>query len=275
MGELVDGDGKIRPPLTLTRTHYLPDLEGRLWSSEDESTAIAESAKIRIKRARLDINIVRSASDEDVKYEVFQRLNTGGAAATDQEVRNCLLLMANTNYFQWVQSISRRETFRETLSLTDRALEEAFDMELVSRLLVFSTKSPDDLQKLDELGSYLSRESVKQAQDENFAYDRIKLSFEQTFDFLAKTLHENAFRRYDSGRRRYMGPLLVSIFEVVAVGLCHHLQNGGKLPDAKRFSERHKNLWSELGEKPFVGSGVRASTRVPETIRFGRDWVRR
>ena len=274
MGELIDADAKVLTPLMLTRTHYLPDLEGKLWNSNDENTSIPESIKIKLKRARLDVNIVRSTSDQDVKYEVFQRLNTGGASATDQEVRNCLLVMTNINYFRWVQTISGFGKFRETLFLTDRALEEAFDMELVSRLLVFSRKSPEDLQRLDELGSYLNRESVEQARDGEFSYDLIKDSFDQTFDFLANILHENAFRRYDPVRNRYVGPLLVSIFEVVAVGLYYHIQNGGNLPDPHRFLERHKSLWSELGERPFVGSGVRASTRVPETIRFGREWVR-
>jgi hypothetical protein len=131
------------------------------------------------------------------------------------------------------------------------------------------------LRRLDELGSYLNRELVEQAKDQSFSRDLVSESFNKTFDFLSSTLHENAFRRHDSGRNRYMGPMLVSLFEVVAVGLCYHLQNGGSLPDSQRFAERHKMLWAELGQMPFVGSGVRASTRVPETVAFGRDWVSR
>lgn len=81
MGELRDEHGNLKPSLELTRTHYLPDLEGRHWTHEDEARCLPEFSQIKIKRARIDVNIVRSTSDEDVKYEVFQRLNTGGAKA--------------------------------------------------------------------------------------------------------------------------------------------------------------------------------------------------
>jgi len=275
MGELRNAEGELMPPLQLTRTHYLPGLEGLYWIHEDDDKRLPVSSQIKIKRARLDVNIVRSTSEQDVKYEVFQRLNTGGAQATDQEVRNCLLVMTNLEYFQWVKALAEKTGFRETLSLTDRALDEAFDMELVSRYLVLIQKTPEELQRIDELGAYINKECVKQAQ--NAALDRsaIETSFCKTFDFLAEALQENAFRRFDPTRSRYAGPMLVSIFEVVGVGLGHHLLNGGMLPDVTVYSERHRSLWKELGPKSFVGSGIRASTRIPETIRFGREWTNR
>jgi hypothetical protein len=275
MGELQDEDGNRKPRLQLTRTHYLPALEGLYWSDQDHDTCLPDSSQIRIKRARLDVNIVRSTSDEDVKYEVFQRLNTGGSKATDQEVRNCLLVMTNPEHFRWLKGLSEYPGFRETLSLTDRALDEAYDMELVSRYLVFIHKEPAQIQRIDELGAYLNHESVVQAQDTQLDRDALRQSFATTFDFLASELKENSFRRFDAQRQRYVGPMSASLFEVVAVGLGHWLKNGGVAPDVSEFSERHRGLWNELGPKPFVGSGVRASTRIPETIRFGREWIAR
>lgn len=284
MGELLDEDGKTMRPLVLSGTHYLPGLDGLYWNNASRNDNVQENeykreefipefAKIRLKRARLDINIVQNTSDPDVKYEVFQRLNTGGSAATEQEIRNCLLLMADRTYFAWLKNLSMSENYRRTLSLTDKAIDEAFDMELISRLLVFTSKEIRELQRIDELGSYLNRESVAQARDAEFPRQNIQEIFEKAFAFLADILQENSFRRYDVTRQRYTGPMLVSLFEVVAGGLCFHLRKGGNLPEAEAFAKRHKTLWSDLAKKPFVGSGVRASTRVPETISFGRDWV--
>lgn len=273
MGELRDIKGELKAPLQLTRTHYLPDLEGRCWVHENADFRLSDAAQIRIKRARLDVNIVRSTSDKDVKYEVFQRLNTGGAKATDQEVRNCLLVMTNLGYFKWAKGLGEYPAFRDTLSLTDRALEEAFDMELVSRYLVFTTKEPADLQRIDELGAYLNYESVAQAQDADIPQKRIEDAFHRTFDFLAQNLGQDAFRRFNPARNQYAGPMLVSLFEVIAAGLGYYLSGGGAMPDQQLFIEKHHTLWTELGPKPFVGSGIRASTRIPETIRFGREWI--
>lgn len=273
MGVLLDKNGDLLPPLQLTRTHYLPDLENCYWSDEQGEFHLTESARIKIKRARIDVNIVQSSSDEDVKYEVFQRLNSGGSDATPQEIRNCLLIMKNSEFFNWMENLSSHPTFRECLPLTDRSIEEAFDMELVSRYVAFTDAEINELRRLDELSSYLNKSVISHA--ENTEYDSTikEQNFKLIFDYLALNLGMDSFRRYDLSRQRYVGPMLVSLFEIVACGLAYHLTNGGELPPADEFLERHKMVWNEVGALPFVGSGIRASTRIPETVDFGRKWA--
>lgn len=275
VGELRKEEGTLYPHLQLTRTHYLPDLEGKKWLDENHENILSESAQIRIKRARIDVNIVKSTSDQEVKYEVFQRLNGGGASATDQEIRNCLLVMSNREYFLWIKKLAEYEGFRNCLLLTDRAIEEAFDMELVVRFLVFVTKEIADLQKIEELGVYLNNESILQAKNTDYDKSYFETCFNTVFDFLSNNLKGDSFRKYDTQRQRYYGPMLVSLFEVVAIGLGNHLLSGGDLPSSKIYLEKHKTLWSELGPQPFLGSGIRASTRIPQTINFGRVWTAR
>lgn len=270
MGELKDENGVYRDALTLTKTHYLEDLEGKAWSDENSDRELSDASKIRIKRARWDVNIVRSTSDQDVKYEVFQRLNRGGAEATDQEVRNCMIVMANPDYFEWINRIAKYESFQNCLMLTDKALEEAFDLELVIRFVTFVRKSIDDLRTIDELGAYLNREAINQAKDGDFDREHFESIFMQTFDFLYETTGGNSFRKF---KEKYYGPMLVTLFEVVGIGIAHRLLMGENLPDMDLFVEKHRELWDILAELPFHGSGVRASTRIPETIKFGRGWV--
>jgi hypothetical protein len=275
MGNLRAEDGTRLSPLTLTKTHYLPAMEGCRWGGpDDDGLTLPEAVQIRIKRARLDVNVVSAGSDNDVQYEVFQRLNTGGSLATDQEVRNCLLVMANRDYFRWVKELADLPTFRSCLTLTDRALDEAFDMELVVRLLVFASKTPDQLRGIDELGAFLHREVRAQATDAMFAMDPIGQAFRKTFEYLSEHLGESSFRRYDAERSRYVGPMLVSLYEVVAVGLVGLIMDNRSLPDPTEFIGRHGELWAELAKQPYMGSGIRASTRIPETVAFGRRWAR-
>jgi hypothetical protein len=273
VGELKDENGHDREMLQLTKTNYLPDLEGRFWEHEDDDKVLPSSARIKIKRARLDINIVRSTSDGDVKYEVFQRLNAGGSAASHQEIRNCLLVMADVSYYEWLSQLAKLSPFQDTLSLSDKAIEEAYEVELACRLLIFAEKTPEELQQIVELSSYLNKEALKLASDSIQRRGLVASHFRSTFEFLAELFGENSFKRYDSVKGRYLGPMLVSIYEVVAGGLLYHLLNGGELPDKGDFTERHKNLWASLSSNAFVGSGVRASTRIPETSKFGRNWI--
>ena len=79
-------------PLVLNGTKFLPSLEGKRWtnSSDDSKDGIGHVLQIEIKRARVRVEILKSESDPTAKFELFQRLNTGGAGLTEQEVRNSI-----------------------------------------------------------------------------------------------------------------------------------------------------------------------------------------
>ena len=219
MGELKDEDGKRIPGLAFTRTKYLPSLEGKLWSSEDPKKELPESARIKIKRARLDVNIVKNTSDEIAKYEIFQRLNTGGSLATDQEVRNCILIMTNKDFFYWFKGLGDYENFAKCIILTERAEDEAFDLELLTRFIVFSISDVAKLSRIEELGAFLTDEIVDIAGDMSFSHNEIKAAFEKTFDYLASTLEQDSFRKFNVNKGKYYGSTLVLLFEVLAASV--------------------------------------------------------
>jgi len=82
----------------LVRTDYLPSLEGKCWDAENKDNSLDNSLKIEFKRVKIDIKIVKKQSDKNIKYELFQRINTLGTSLSDQEVRNCLLIMINKDF---------------------------------------------------------------------------------------------------------------------------------------------------------------------------------
>ena len=285
MGELRDENGRRKEKIILTRTKYLPNLDGMEWTSkndldasisddEDERKVLPESAQIKIKRARLDINIVKNTSDDIAKYEIFQRLNTGGSIATDQEVRNCILIMNNRDFFHKLKALGDYPPFEDCLLLTERAKDEAFDLELVTRFIVFSTIGDiKDISRIDELGEFLTDELVIRATDDNFDFAKIERVFKEVFDYLSETLGENSFRKFNSQRQKYYGGTLVSLYEVIAVSLGHSFLNGLGLPKTDRFMKEHRLLADNVQLKTFTKSGVRSSTRIPKTIQFGRKLI--
>ena len=78
VGILKDDNGELVDPLILESTKHLPSLKDVQWSADDESLSLPQDLKIKFKRARIDITIILDTSDADSKYELFQRLNTGG-----------------------------------------------------------------------------------------------------------------------------------------------------------------------------------------------------
>jgi len=91
VGIFKDEEEKLMPPLVLQKTDYLPSFAGVQWENEVKELSFTKEQQLFFKRARMDVIIMKKESDPNTKYELFQRLNTGGSLLSDQEVRNCLM----------------------------------------------------------------------------------------------------------------------------------------------------------------------------------------
>jgi hypothetical protein len=91
MGLLKDLDtGKFRHS-KLLGTKYLPSLEGVVWQdAENGAKNLDRPLQLFFRRHRIDFQILKHPSDPKTKYDLFQRLNRGGAYANEQEVRTWL-----------------------------------------------------------------------------------------------------------------------------------------------------------------------------------------
>lgn len=269
-GELQNEKGETEPELNLGGTRYLPQLEGVTWSGGIDSKELPESLKRKIKRARLDIRIVLNTSDRAAKYELFDRLNTGGSVATAQEVRNCLLIMVNETFFNWLSDLSKFDAFVDCTPLSDRQKEEAFDLELVTRFVALRTMKFEEIRKFRDISPFLTSKIMEMAEQKKFGYERERKAFETVFRTLSAVFGEDAFRKFDKVKNRYSGALSLSVFEAIALGL-------GYWADEPKFQNRVGNLqavqqglWDDEGFKAFARSGVSAAQRLPFAVQYGR-----
>jgi len=270
MGILKKDEETLENPLTLTKTRYLTMLDGKKWEDVDETIALPDSAKLIIKRSRLDIKIVLNKSDATSKFELFQRLNTGGSLATDQEVRNCILIMVNRGFFAWLQQLCNDVNFKRCLPLSDKSLTEQFDLELVVRFLVLRHLPAERLVNIGDIGPFLTDEIINIAKDENFNRTHEEEIFRKVFAILAETLGEDSFKKYDSAKARTTGPVLISFFEVIALGIGYWFEQPDYEINGPAIIERHHQLQERLSVTA-TGSGVSASRRIPTTIGLGRE----
>jgi hypothetical protein len=271
MGLLRNEDNELVQPLTLRGTRYLPSLEGKTWNEGGESdVCLNRDQQLIIKRAKIHVNIVLKESGRDSKFELFQRLNTGGSPLSDQELRNCVLIMVNRTYYEWLGGLASNADFNACIALTDRALEEQYNVELIVRFLVFRTLPDSDLRNVGDLGEYLTDRIVEFARNEAYDREGEAKAFEFTFSRLAAALGDNAFRKYDATGRRFLGGFLISAFETMALGLggnYERIVGGAEVPDLLSIA---KKPWQDEESRRGIGSGVRASTRIPVTIGLGR-----
>jgi hypothetical protein len=291
-GILRDENRNLLPPLELEKTEYLPALEGVTWGYDSslrqgelplvQPSLIEEeepylktldaTQRLLIKRAKIHVSIILKESDERSKYDLFQRLNTGGSSLSSQELRNCILVSINHEMYDWLRQLSDYENFTSYVNLTDRAISEQYDVELVLRFLIFRNLGIEELRSIGDLDDFLTSRMRKMAESREYDREGEARYFKETFDLIARTSKGDSFRRYDAAKGRFVGGFLVSAFEAVALGIGYNLD----LITEKHIEieARVKKLWQMREFIESAGSGIRASTRIPKVISLGRKLFR-
>jgi hypothetical protein len=178
-------------PFRLKHLKILSDLNGKLFSDLDDS--------YRTKILRYDMTIIKigSSSDPNVKFEIFERLNSGSVSLNPQELRNCIY---RGRFNDLLRELTQYPNFRKAIA-SETLLERMLDAELVLRFLAFYERTylnfPGGIKSFlnDFMNDYcknISPEKQKKFTD----------VFKQASDLVFSVFGENSFRRFSLGTER-------------------------------------------------------------------------
>lgn len=267
LGILRNDSGEVFPPMTLMKTDYLPSFAGVQWENECPELAFTKEQQLRFKRARLDIIIMKKESDPIAKYELFQRLNTGGTKLSDQEVRNCLMIMANPSFYDFVSALSKTESFVNCLPLSDRKTDEQYRTELLLRMLIPGFIDWESISQYPDFATLLDKETICLCKTEiDSAF--IQARFEAAFNFLYGLFEENAFKRFDGAK--YTGSVMAASFQTIATGVFANVDQILTLENRNEWlTNKVQTLYKEEVFEKNIASGVRSIPRFKELSLFG------
>lgn len=262
-------DGELYEPLVLGATHFLPSLEGVRWDNDELFTS---EQRIIFKREKLNFTIIKENGENDTsKYEMFQRLNTGGTHLSAQEIRNCLLLMINKQLYDIMYLLCEDSNFKECSPLTDSQIDECYNVELIVRYLLYISFSNDFLSNLDKsknMDIFLTEEFQNYSRQNNTLLQEEQDKFHRIFLLLNESYGENAFKKYQGDK--FKGPLLISAFEAIIPGLYQNIEYWELHKEELR--SRIKDIYSQSSFSNAVRRGVRPLDRMSQLIKFSRDW---
>ncbi|HTN37108.1 MAG TPA: DUF262 domain-containing protein [Arachidicoccus sp.] len=268
IGVLKNNDHRVLAPLKMTKTNILPSLENKIWNTEDQNS-FTEAQQRYFKRSRLNFVIIQKESDLSSKYELFQRLNTGGSSLTPQEVRNCLLIMNNEDYFEKLKELSEFQPFIDTINISDKNIDEQYDKELVSRFLILKDLEPSAINSVTDLGIYLNDKIVKFFEDNFQKWNQINDLFQRTFKLINDQVKDNAFKRYNLDTRIFFGGFIVSAFEMVALGVANNINHWEANPS--QIEEKIIECWQKISDEKISWKGYSAAGRLAKTISVGKE----
>lgn len=275
MGELVDPvTAGLKPPTALVATKYLPSLDKAVWEKSDlikdvaveEQNPIASPQQLAIKRSRLSVEILKRPSDNATKYDLFQRLNAGGITANAQELRNCIIIMVNRQYADFVRALAQSAPFRNVLAATDDQIEKQKHMEYATRFLVHTFVPYDgklDVEEFidDGIVGLATANEIRQAGS----------TFNATFGLLDQAYGGNALRRIENGT--HGGRVVLAAFESIAIGIARNLASiQAKSNPVEHVRQRIREFWQAPDIQNFFVAGLRGTVRIQRTIPFGTNW---
>ena len=172
MGILNDAEGNLLPPLICGETNMLSHLAGKRWQMEDISGAPApedeffnQAQQLSIRRSRIRVEILDQFTDAEVKFELFQRLNTGGTNLSEQEVRNCTIASMSDKEYKRILKMSTYQNFVNMTDVGKNRENRQYRIDLVVRFLVLRNF---DYQPGTDVHKYLDRGIINILQNKEF-----------------------------------------------------------------------------------------------------------
>ncbi|MBE9188671.1 DUF262 domain-containing protein [Microcoleus sp. LEGE 07076] len=265
-------DGALIPPVPLVGGRHLTQLDGIAWREEEAAGPqflLGNAERIRLKRAKISIQILRRTSDQTSKYDLFQRLNSGGTKANRQELRNCMVVMQDPSFLTRLRASAHSEPFTTLFRFSPNQMSEQVDIEYINRAAVLASWDIGGNQDVEDFFDDRTLDLIK---GENDHRTHILDNVDRTFELIANAGGDRALHK--PGRDGQPAkPPKNSALEAIVVGIARNLEAINALPDPVAFVRgRLADIWEENVMRRAASSGVSGTTRLRLTVPFGAAW---
>ncbi len=190
----------ISKSLKLTSLEFLKKLEGHGFDD------LPRNLQRQIEETQLTAYIINPGTPEEVKFNIFRRVNTGGLIMAPQEIRHA---MNQGIPAKFVQELSNLKEFQDVTGKINP--ERMLDREFITRFLAFRIKPVSEYKP--DLDTYMNIKMGELKTLTEMEREEIKLSFISSMNFVKKVFGEWAFRKvFDLNERRR--PINKALFEV-------------------------------------------------------------
>ena len=197
----------------VTNSFALQKLEYLTWFNGQKHDQLPRQMQRRISETQLIVNIIEPGTPYEVRFNVFQRINTGGLTLNKQEVRHAMHPGAIRSFLLNLSAST------EFLQATDHSISKRrmADRECVLRFLAFYITKPQDYTTQD-LDGFLAAamDNINEMSSEQLRI--IVEDFKKAMVTAFKIFGKDAFRsRYNTEHKRY--PINRALFEAWGVQL--------------------------------------------------------
>lgn len=191
----------------LGQLEYLDQLDGQTYST------LPRPMQRRINETQFVVNVIEPGTPEDVMFNIFRRINTGGMALNGQEIRHALHIGPVREY---LKKLAGTQDFLEATCRSVKS-NRMGDRECVLRFLAFRLDTWEEY-NTDDLDGYLGRAMTKINAMSEDARERIALDFKKAMRAASRIFGDDAFRKRND-MKHSRRPVSKALFEAWSVQL--------------------------------------------------------
>ncbi len=140
--------------------------------------------------------VFKKESDENLRFEIFERLNTGAVPLNDQELRNCVY---RGPYNELLKNLATDPDYMWLMGF--RGPEKRFrDVEYVLRFAAFSHATY--LKYKPSMSRFLTEDMVEYQKLSSKKADELSADFKNSVTLIRSLLGKNAFKRFYRGENK-------------------------------------------------------------------------
>jgi len=208
-------------------------------------------------------------SGSELKFEIFERLNTGSVALNDQELRNCIY---RGNYNLLLKELSENSDFKYLLNITTPDTRMA-DVELVLRFAAFYHSTY--LKYKSPMKKFLNKDMEMYKDISKKDADSLRDAFKNSLQIIRSLFDKNAFKRFymgttENSKDGYWEPkkFNFSLYDVLMGVLCN-VDKNIVFQNLDRIREGFIDLMAT--DQEFMNSIQRSTSSIQAVIlRFDR-----
>ncbi len=239
----------------LTKGDRIEGLENYNWMD------LPQKYRISIKRYVCRLEMVYWNSNYDMRFELFNRLNTGGASLTPQEIRNAIYRDISPKFNDFTKKLSEYPNFKKITNLNKQQVNTFYDQELVLRF-VSLYKNGKNLKS--SISQHMSSFMGSALYNENFDYQSYENTFNQVIDILLPLGHD-IFRQKD-------GKFATALYDTIMIGVAENIdlyQNIDEKKILKKINEVRKDeVLLKFSRKGGNNQFARVKNRLREAKRI-------
>jgi uncharacterized protein with ParB-like and HNH nuclease domain len=206
-------DGKNLGALKLKGLEKVSSLNGVLY---DE---MPSNLKLNFLTRPLRITVLNDQSDFQVRFDLFERLNTGGIILHDQEIRNCVF---QGRFAEFIKECVTNPDFETVIKRSDKHGRGNLEELALKFFAYYEDRALFKHSVKGFLNDYMEKKT------KSFKNEKELLEiFEQTFSEIKRCLPNGIVR----ANRLNSTPLV--LFEAIAIGVADILSAGSQIDDQK------------------------------------------